>query len=247
MMLGDDEFERVVRDADPLRDRAPGGFDEQAAVATLGRARRQARRSRARRLMVVPVVALAVAGATAGTYRWIAGDGQGHAIDTTSVTCVGGVGGDAIIGFDAAMEDPVILCKGGWKDMFGSPPPPRLTACVDSSRQGSVKVYEGGREQCARHRSDPYGGPTAEQRHLALFRADLKARFADRGCTSFPATAALVKELLAKHDLAGWTTRQFQTADKEKPGPCAEISYYDQTRKTVWLGDRDPGADINYV
>lgn len=246
-MLSDEEFDRALRDADPVRGRTDGGFDEAAAASTLSRARRRAGRARTRRLVVMPVVALAVVGATAGTYAWVAGDGRGHALDALSVDCVRSATADATFALDAAREDPVGVCEGAWKEAFGTAPPERLTACVDSSGQGSIKVYPGGREQCARHRADPYRGASAEQRRLAEFRADLRDRFADRGCTSFPATADLIRGLLAEHGLTGWKPRTFRTADEAAGGPCAEISYYDGKSRTVWLGDRDPGADVNYV
>jgi hypothetical protein len=153
---------------------------------------------------------------------------------------------DAHVAFDAAQEDPVQACRRLWPKMFGTQAPSQLTTCVDSSRQGSIKVYPGGPEQCQRHHADRYLGPTDQQRRLALFRADA-AEFGRRGCTSYPNTRELITRLLTKHGLTGWTTRDLTAADDPHPreGSCAEISHYDEPHRIIWLVDHDPHGPIN--
>lgn len=245
-MLSDDELDRMLRAGDP----GPGGSvtdpDSPTAARVLARVRRRVRQRRNRMLVLAPVVALTVAGATAGTYAWVAGDGKGHTLDSTGLTCVGPDRGDAVVNFDPATEAPVRKCRQQWQEMFGEPAPDTLTACVDSSQQGSIAVYPGGRDQCGRHRADPYLGPTREQLQLALLRTDIKAHFAERTCVSYPEFRKVVARLLAKHDLTGWSSKHFQTADKEPEGACAEISYYDEPDRTIWLGDHKAGTPISW-
>ena len=245
-MLSDDEMDRMLRNSDPGFDTPTADPDSAVAVRILARVRRSTRQRRRRLLVLTPVVAVAVAGATAGTYAWVAGDGKGHTLDSTGLMCVASGEADAVVGFDPASDDPVRTCREQWQELFGQTAPDALTACVDSSRQGSVAVYPGGRGECGRHRADPYTGPTREQLHLALFRTDLKAHFADRTCVSYPEFRKVIDGLLAKHRLTGWSSGHFQTADKEPEGPCAEISYYDEPEKTIWLGDHQDGTPLHW-
>ncbi|MEV0225549.1 hypothetical protein [Streptomyces sp. NPDC050704] len=245
-MLSDDELDRMLRNSDPN----PGGPatdpDSPTATRILARVRRSVRRRRRRILTLAPVVALTVAGATAGTYAWVAGDGEGHTLDSTGLMCVGSDGSDAVLNFDPATQNPVGLCRQGWQEFFGVAAPGTLTACVDSSQQGSIAVYAGGRDQCASHRADPYVGPTREQLDFAHFRTDIRAHFAGRTCVPYSELRKVVGELFVKHDLTKWTTRHFQTADKEPEGPCAEVTYYDEPERTVWLGDHKDGDSIHW-
>ncbi|MEV0634572.1 hypothetical protein AB0I77_06280 [Streptomyces sp. NPDC050619] len=245
-MLSDDELDRLLRDSDP----DPGGPatdpDSAAAARILARVRRGAQRRRRRLLVLAPVVALTVAGVTAGTYAWVAGDGKGHTLDSTGLMCVGSDRSDAVLGFDPAADDPVRNCRQVWQEMFGEPAPRTLTACVDSSQQGSIAVYPGGPDQCGRHRADPYRGPTREQLGLAHLRTDLAKHFAGRTCIPHAELKRVIGQLLAKHDLDGWTSRHFQTADKEPEGACADISYYDEPERTIWLGDHKAGTPVHW-
>jgi len=245
-MLSDDELDRMLRAGDPGPAGSATDPDSPTAARILARVRRSARQRRRRVLVLAPAVALTVAGVTAGTYAWVAGDGKGHTLDSTGLTCDGPDRGDAVVGFDPGTDDPVRECRQRWPELFGRPAPGTLTACVDSSRQGSIVVYAGGRDQCARHRADPYLGPTREQLGLAHFRTDLKAHFAERTCVPYPEFRKVVGQLLAKHDLTGWKSGHFQTADKEPEGACAEISYYDEPAKTIWLGDHKAGDPITW-
>ncbi|WUH90902.1 hypothetical protein OG900_12905 [Streptomyces sp. NBC_00433] len=195
----------------------------------------------------MPVVALTVAGVTAGTRAWVAGDGKGHTLDSTAVTCVSGDHSDAGFTFDSVSQDPVRICRQQWQEMFGRPAPGKLTACVDSSAQGSIKVYPGGRDQCGRHRADPYTGPTREQLGLAAFRSDIRARFDGRTCVTYPEFRHVVDRLLAEHGLTGWSSGHFQTAEKKPEGDCAEISYYDEPKRTIWLGDHEAGTPLTFL
>lgn len=245
-MLSDDELDRRLRDSDPRPGEAATDPDSPAATRILARVRRNARRRRRRTLILVPVLALTVAGVTGGTYAWVAGDGEGHTLASTGLTCHGPDQGDAIVTFDPGTENPVRKCRQRWQEMFGEPAPSTLTACVDSSQQGSIVVYAGGREQCGRHHADPYLGPTREQLGLSHFRTDIKAHFAGRTCIPYPEFRKVVRQLLAEHGLTGWKSGHFQTADKEPEGPCAEISYYDEPEKTIWLGDHKAGDPITW-
>ncbi|MFD4562776.1 hypothetical protein ACFWP5_52210 [Streptomyces sp. NPDC058469] len=88
-MLSDDELDRMLRNSDP----GPGGSatdpDSPTAARILARVRRSARQRRRRIVILAPAVALTVAGVTAGTYAWVAGDGRGHTLDSTGLTCDG--------------------------------------------------------------------------------------------------------------------------------------------------------------
>jgi hypothetical protein len=245
-MLSDDTLERMLRDSDPVRDGAATDPGSPTAAGILARVRRATRKRRRRILVLVPAVALTVAGATAGTYAWVAGDGKGHTLDSTGLTCVGPGNGDAVMNFDPATGDPVDTCRRQWSEFFGQSAPDALTACVDSSAQGSIKVYSGGRDQCARHHADPYRGPTQEQLSLSLLRTDLASHFADRTCIPHAELRKVIGRLLARHDLDGWTTRHFQTADKEPEGPCADISHFKEPQRIIWLGDHAAGTPINW-
>jgi hypothetical protein len=128
--------------------------------------------------------------------------------------------------------------------MFGVPAPGALTACVGGSAWGNIVVYPGGRDECAQHRSDPYAGPTEEQLRFARFRADIKAHFAGRTCVSYAEFKKVTVALLAEHGLTGWTARDFQTAEKEPEGPCAEVGFYDEPGRTVYVGGHEPGTPM---
>lgn len=239
-MLTDEELDRMLRGSDPVNRANLADPDDPAALGVLAQVRRRLRRRQVRRVALVPAVVVALAGATAGTHAWIAGDGEGHGLDTTAVDCLQSEKRDAHVGFDILSETPVEACQRQWQEMFGEPAPSPLVACVDSSRQGSIQVHQGGPEECARHRSDPYAGPTTEQLRFARFRDDLPDRLAGQTCVSYPEMRAAISELLAEHDLTGWTSRKFQTADPRPEGPCAAVSYYDERDRTVWLENHNP-------
>jgi hypothetical protein len=245
-MLSDDALDRMLRDSDPGFDGPAADPRSTAAGQILARVRRRARQRRKRLLAATPAVALAMAGATAATYAWVAGDGHGHTLDSTGLTCVRSDRTDAVVTFDPATEDPVRTCRQQWQDMFGQPAPDTLTACVDSSQQGSIVVYPAGRGTCGRHHADPYTGPTPEQLRLALLRTGLKTQFSERTCIPYPEFTKAISRLLATHDLTGWTSRHSQSADKEPEGPCAEISYYDEPNRTIWLTDHTADTPMNW-
>ncbi|MFD5625464.1 hypothetical protein [Streptomyces sp. NPDC127072] len=241
-MLSDEALDRMLRDSDPDPDERATDPDSPVATGILARVRRRARERRRRVLVMVPAVALVVTGATAGTYAWVAGDGRGHTLDSTGLSCVGSATGDAVVAFDPGTDDPVKACRQRWPELFGQPAPAELTACVDSSRQGSINVYPGGRDQCRSHRSDPYLGPTEEQLRLSRFRADLEEQFADRTCVPYPELRRAVTRLVDRHGLTGWTARHAQSAEREPEGACAEVSHYGETGRVVWLSDHEGGT-----
>jgi hypothetical protein len=248
-MLSDDMFDQLLGEADPVRGNDLAQPDDLAATRIRARVGQRSRRLRLHRMIMMPTVTLAVVGGTAGTYAWVAGDGHGHTRDSTTVDCTASARRGGLIAFDATHEDPVQACRRQWRELFGTATPSQLTACVDGSLQGSIKVYPGGPDQCERHRADRYVGPTAQQRRLAAFRADLTAQFGRRGCTSYPKTRELITRLLAEHRLKGWMTRNLKTADNpnRREGPCAEIGHYDEPRRVIWLVDHDPHDPINYT
>lgn len=245
-MLSDEELDRMLRDSDPVRSATLVAQNAPAGTQVLARARRRNRRRRTHRLVAVPCVAAALLGATAATYGWVAGDGNGHSLDSMGVQCFESANHSLVMNFDVRTESPVDACRREWQPTFGLPAPIRLTACVDSSPRGSIDVYPGGPEQCRRHRSDPYVGPTPEQLQLAHFRADLADRFPGRTCIPYSEMRSVIGQLLPKYRLTAWSTRHFQTASKEPEGACAEISYLDEPNRTIYLGDHDPADPITW-
>ncbi|MEU5703546.1 hypothetical protein [Streptomyces aurantiacus] len=245
-MLSDEALDRMLRDSDPDPGERATDPDSPVATRILARVRQSTRRRRRRLLVMVPTVALVVTGATAGTYAWVAGDGRGHTLDSTGLSCVSSADGDAVLNFDPGTDDPVDTCRERWRESFGQAAPTELTACVDSSQQGSITVYPGGRDQCGSHRSDPYLGPTEEQLALSRFRADLKKQFPDRTCIPHPEFRKVIDRLLDRHGLTGWTARHFQTADREPEGACADVSHYDETDRIIWLGDHRSGTPLTW-
>jgi hypothetical protein len=248
-MLSDDELDRMLRGSDPVRGGRrlgladPGG---PAGLRVLTAVRRRVRRSRIGRMAVVPAVAVALVGATAATQAWIAGDGEGHALESIGVTCNHpSEPWDAGVHFDILSETPVEACERQWQEMFGTPAPSPLVACVDSVGH-RIEVYQGGPEQCARNRSDLYAGPTAEQLRLARFRADLEGRFAGETCVPYPELRAAIVELLAERDLTGWTVEHVQTAEPASEESCVQIGYYDEPNRTVVVEDTDPGDPMRW-
>jgi hypothetical protein len=263
-MLSDDELDLMLRNSDPVRDGGAhdgrghdgrghdgraldgrvAGPDSPAALRILARVRRSTRRRRRRVLVLAPVVALSVAGVTAGTYAWVAGDGHGHTLESTNLSCRADSAHDAVTNFHPSTDDPVRSCRQLWQAVFGVPAPTALTPCVGGSVQATIVVYPGGRDVCARHRSDPYAGPTQEQLRFDRFRTDIKAHFVGRTCVSYAEFKKVTVALLAENDLTGWTTRDFQTAEKEPEGPCAEVGLYDEPGRTVFVGNHEPGTPM---
>ncbi|WP_407566190.1 hypothetical protein [Streptomyces sp. 184] len=245
-MLSDDELDRMLRDSDPhpasTATATATDPESPTAVRILARVRRRTRRQRRFRV-IVPVVALAVVGATAGTYAWVAGDGQGHTLDSSGLNCVGSSSSDAVMNFNPVTQDPVRECRSNWEETFGKPAPAELTACVDSSQQGSIKVYPGGREQCARHRADVYRGPTGTQLALGRFRTDIEAHFAGRTCVTYPELRKGIDKFLTKHGLHEWSTR-LHSSGNESADACAEVVYYDEPERTVYIWNHEDGDPI---
>lgn len=239
-MPTDDELDRMLRESDPAHDGPMTDPDSPTAVGVLARVRRRTRQRRKRILVLAPAVALAVAGATAGTYAWVGGDGKGHTFDSTTLSCRPNSQRDNVVNFDPRTDDPVRTCRREWRS-FGVPAPSALIACVDSSSQGAIIVFPGGRDECERHRADPYVGPTQEQLRFAQFRADIKAHFAGRTCVPYPEFKNAVAQLLSANSLTNWKTSHLQTVEKEPEGACAEISSYDEPNRTVDLVDHGAG------
>jgi hypothetical protein len=199
-----DVIDEMLRDADPLRDTTLPDADSLSARRALTAAKRSKTRI-VRRVAFVAVAAAVAIGAGVITR------GDGHPGTSDQVVCVASAMADGIEHFDVRTDDPVRVCSEHWGEivdpMHPQPVPDRLTACVDSSNEGSIKVYPGGPEVCDAHGAVRYLGPTDEQRRFADFLEEGKALREENGdrCISAQQLHAAVRELLAKHHLAGWT------------------------------------------
>ncbi|WP_129840948.1 hypothetical protein [Streptomyces sp. RFCAC02] len=231
----DDELDAAMRGTDPLRGRELPAADSPYATRIMDRARAAGRRApRRRRVWAIPLAAgFAVAGATAAALAWVAGDGAGHALDTTAVDCKG-PNGDAHIPFNAVRDDPADLCRTEWNAVFAEPAPDLLTACVDSSAQGSIQVYPGGRDVCAEHRADPYAGVTDEQLAFARLRLGVEDLLGEGGwerCLPREEVEAAIDTLLADNGLTDWTLHT--TVDDEHS--CWHLGHYFEDEREIWI------------
>lgn len=245
-MTIDDDLARALRAANPARadDHADphSAAADQILASAIGQRDRRPRRSRlapSRPRVGVALVAVglvAVPAATA-TYAWIASWG-GHAGTSNALSCVASNNTDGQLVFDIRSGSPIEACRRAWPSFHGTSPPQKLTACVDRSRQGSIKVYPGSRAVCQEHDATPYRGPTPEQRRLADFRDDLEATLPRHGCVSYPDLQRTVEATLAKHRLQGWRIEDYQNTDvPHREGGCADVSFIDEPKRTVVLVD----------
>jgi hypothetical protein len=160
------------------------------------------------------------------------GSGDGRAASSDHVICNGSSRRDLQLRLDPRTDDPVQRCSEEWDAEFGAPAPDLLTACVDSSIQGSIHVYAGPPDVCAEHDSVIYTGPTEEQRRFAAFMQEalaLRDAQPPDTCTSFEETKATLDGLLEKHRLEGWTYGEpLGTA-----GPCAQVEGIVEHSKTI--------------
>ncbi|MGK5533849.1 hypothetical protein [Streptomyces sp. URMC 129] len=196
----DHELDRLLRAADPVR----------AADITVPARFTPARRRYRRPLLVVPAVALTVAGATAGAYAWVADDGT--PADSVNLTCAMD-GYQAGADFDAAGGvDPVQACLDTIAEAGAFPVPTGpLTACV-ARQDGTLWVYPGEEEVCEENDAVVYTGTTDEQRRFALFREELlRAEDFAGVCLSRDELEERITGLLEKHGLGGWTVEDGPT------------------------------------
>jgi hypothetical protein len=219
-----DVIDDLIRAADPLRDRelpAPGSDEARRAHRT---ATRQPVRV-LRRAVAVGIAAVVGVGAAVGATR------DGHPGTSIQVVCSASPVSDAVVGFDVRTDDPVQVCARRWTEFFHEPAPARLSACVDSSAQGSIKVYPGGTNVCADRHADPYTGPTETQRRFAAFldeAQDLRDRTGDR-CLTLEQLRTVVDGLLATHRLTGWT---YGRPDSPEPS-CATVVGFNEPEKMI--------------
>ncbi|MGP3969836.1 hypothetical protein [Streptomyces sp. 6N223] len=255
----DEEFGALLRGADPVRARALPDPDDPAALRIRTQARQRSRRRRIRHLVVIPVVsALAVGGATAAALTLV---GDGHVSNTATLECVHPSGAEGSIeGFPIALTaaDAEATCRGYWEagqnwvdwgDWDGGERPGPvegpLTACAPGDGRGGVRVYAGGPDVCEEHDEVPYVGPSDEQERLAEFVEALPDGLKDLinpedPCPSFPELETRLYDLLAAHDLAGWTVVDAAppgdgaltlTYFNEDGSTCAGLSYQEEERK----------------
>ena len=219
-----DVIDQILRDADPLRDVPLPAADSLPARRVLAGAKRH--RSRAlRRIAIVAVAAVVAVGAGVAVRR-----GDGHPGTSGSVDCTASARSDAHISLDLRTDDPALVCAQRWQELFSEPAPAQLTACVDSSAQGSIKVYPGGPDVCEAHGAVRYTGPTAEQRRFAAFLEDGKALRDDvGGCIRPEELRTIVRGLLAKHGLVGWT---FGRPNGPEP-KCMMVAGFNEPKRLI--------------
>ncbi|GAB2908284.1 hypothetical protein [Streptomyces mayteni] len=247
MSMSDEEFESMVRDADPVAGRE------------LPDAPPFRRPTRSRRGLLVPVVAAlatvgvtasgtiwlvapvaappATDGATATGTPWRVGDGEGHALITTAIDCMAAHGmGDFITGYNPVTDDPIENCAEAWEEgQLDEPLPAELTACVGWRGEGGmIYVFPGGGpDVCAERQSDPWRGPTPEQLDFGRFRLDLERELPVGECLPRAEAESLVVDLLARNHLDGWTV---DPTDPDAPGQeCLEVDYFEEVDRRVWL------------
>ena len=220
-----DVIDQMLRDADPLRDVDLPAADSLPARRVLAGAKRHRTRT-LRRVAIVAAVAVVAVGAGVAVRR-----GDGYPGTSGSVDCTASARSDAHIGLDVRTDDPVLLCAQRWQELFSEPAPAPLTACVDSSMQGSIKVYPGGPDVCEAHGAVRYIGPTAEQRRFAAFLEDGEALRDDLGgrCIRPEELRALVRGLLAKHGLAGWTFGRPNSPEPE----CMMVAGFNEPKRLI--------------
>jgi hypothetical protein len=239
-MRTDEELDALLCGADPVHSEALPDPDGPAALRIRTQARQRSRRSRMRRLVVIPTAAaLALGGATAGAMT-LFGDGQTS--DSMGVECVHPSGARAQIGgLNAAEIVPAEACREFWEGSAEGSVTGPLTECAPSDGQGRVRVYAGGPEVCEEQGEIPYAGPSDEQQRLALFRAEVHDRLDALDCPSRPETLAVIDELLDEYELTGWTRTESGPEDGRTEvweffgeGECfVGLSYVEQDREIL--------------
>jgi hypothetical protein len=231
-----DVIGEVLVAADPLRDVTLPLPASPEALAVRDRAKGvPAPSRRSKRRLVVGAAVVGVLGATGATVAY--GGGDGRAASSDGLVCVGSASHDLVMRFDPRTDDPLTSCAGEWEEAFGVPAPAVLSACVDSSEQGSIEVRPGPVEVCAEHGDVPYTGPTDEQLRYAAFLEEaeaLGARAEADGitCPTYDDVRAVLDALLAKHGLTGWTYGTTGT-DPEPPGDCARVEGFVEYKKLI--------------
>lgn len=228
-MPADDVIDQMLRDADPLRDVVIPDADSMPARRVLAAAKRHRARN-VRRVALVAVAAVVAIGAG------VAARGDGHPRTSSQVVCVFSPLADGVMNFDVRTDDPVRVCAAHWHE-FGTPRhpapvPDRLTACVEGSAEGSIKVYAGGPDVCEAHGAVGYVGPTDEQRRFADFLEEGKALQENAGgpCMSPDRLHDAVRQLLAKHRLVGWT---FGRPNGPEPKCMAVVGFSEPKRLVI--------------
>ncbi|MFD5316885.1 hypothetical protein [Streptomyces sp. NPDC127098] len=245
-MLGDEEFETVLRAADPVRDERLPDPEGPAGLRLLTTARRRAGRSRLRRLVVIPTaVAVTVGAATAAV---VLATGEGAVTDSTLVRCVAPEGGFQALpeldplpyintDFNAATDDPVEICRGLLTEASGESVLADIpvTPCVND--EGLIVVRPGATSVCAENDEVRYVGVTEEQRRLAEFRLAVENSivFGEGECLPMTELPALVDRLQVEHGLTGWTV----DLSDDVPGTCVSNVLFRESEReiTAWAQD----------
>lgn len=233
----DDDLARMVRAADPARAADLPDPDQAAAQRLLATAKtpgRQPTRRPGRRQLIGACALIAVA-TTAASYQ-ILFDWDGRAGDPNAVVCEAPdrqAGGQTP--FVAGVDDPIQSCRRVWPEYFGTAAPTQLTACVDGSRQGSIKVYPGGRGVCETHDATPYRGPSAEQLRLVDFRRELTALARAERCLSYSQLRQATDRALARHRLDSWRIVDYYNTDKPARHDGCTSLYIDEPKHELVL------------
>jgi hypothetical protein len=241
----DDDLLPLLREANPvladdLADPHSTAANQILAAAMDQTARRLLRPSRValrrpRIIGAVAALALVALIATAATYTLVVNWNR-HAGTSSALDCVASDQADAHITFDPRADNPVEACRRAWPHLFGTPAPGSLTACVDGSPQGSIKVYLGDIGVCQANGASSYGGATPEQRRLADFRDDLTAQLPEHGCIPYDALQHTVEATLAKHRLQGWSITPYEnTGVPTRTGGCANVAFIDEPKRMIVL------------
>ncbi|WP_052849055.1 hypothetical protein [Streptomyces avicenniae] len=241
-MHSDEQIDALLRAADPANGATPPDPEGPEALRILTRARRDARRGRLRRLVVLPAAVMLSMGTATAAVVLVTDDST--VVDSTVIGCVAPGGGlDPVEGdrydpargvyseFNAVSSDPVDTCRTLLPSVGAElADDVQLTPCVDAS--GTVIVYPGAAGVCAEEGAAPYLGVTPEQRDLAAFRIALDASFRQDGCLPMAELQGVVDELQARHGLSGWSA----VLSSDTEGECVGSVLYTESRKeiTAW-------------
>jgi hypothetical protein len=218
----------VLASADPAR--AHASFDPAsskgrevleravgAAVLDVGRRRG--------RVLLATAVALAALAAAAAAY--VHNRQPSHTLD---IGCYSAARGQTnVFVVVTRRAEAVEACWDLWRSgkFAPVPTPTRLTSCVLES--GSVGVFPGGADVCAKLGRPLAGPPPADAGAIADMRDRLVK--ANRDCLEPGEARRLAEELFDKYALDGWTTSPAPNYDASRP--CTEFSIDEVARRVT--------------
>lgn len=195
-------------------------------------------RRRGRRIVLVPVIAVAALGLAA--FAW--------AIAPSSVTkpaTVGCYAADSLNADTAVVDggsDPFGACSAVWANgQLGAPSHPLLAACVLPSGSLGVFPSSSGESVCSQMSlatpTQPY--PNNESRAFQSFKTAIVAHFMATSCMSPAQAQATVARDLESHGLSAWTTTSGAfTADR----PCAGLAFNTDQHQIVLVPQPPQGS-----